>query len=121
MSTKEIEQPAASTPIVEEAAQPQKFNDKIRKELLKIKVDVEKVKELLGKGLSLWDATEAIYGRTFEHSNRKTWIFYQKVNNIRHNLSLPNAPMKFSPLTTIAVTSYLQTHTEEELRSILVR
>lgn len=98
-----------------------KFNEKIRKELLKVKVDAEKVKELLAKGLSLWDVTETLYNRKFEHSNRKTWIFYQKVNNIRHNLSLPNSPVKFSPLTTIAISTYLQNHTEEELRSVLVR
>ena len=98
-----------------------KFNAKIREQLKKIKVSEKRVNELLGKGLSLWQVTEAIYNRRFDHGNKKTWLFYQKVNNIRHKLKLPNAPVKFSPLTTVALKTYMENHTEQELRGLLVR
>ena len=112
-----------TTPKVEGTKTPaaEKFTEKVRKELLKVKVSAEKVKKLLAKGLSLWEVTETIYGRKFDHSNRKTWVFYQKVNNSRHQLGIATSTVKISPLTTIAINTFLEKHTEQELRELLVR
>ena len=97
-STEQVEQkveqvpPVQSTGLVE--IKSEKFTEKLRKELMKKKLDATQVLELLKKGLSLWDVTEAVYGQKFDHGNKKTWIFYQKVNNIRHAAKLPNDPIK---------------------------
>jgi len=99
----------------------EKFNQQVRKNLLKLKLDSNKVKELFGKGLSIWEVCESVYNFKFQHSNRKTWIFYQKVNNIRHSSGIQTHQIKISPLTTLSINTFLEKHTEEELRSLLVR
>ena len=64
------------------------LTDEEREQLKKIKLNEDEVAELL-KTMPIWDVAEKVYGREFDHSDRRTWIFYQKVNRIRHKRGLP--------------------------------
>jgi hypothetical protein len=71
-----------------------KLTVEIRESLMKIKLDKEQVLKLLKDNNSIWTVTEMVYNRKFDHNDRRTWIFYQKVNNIRHSSNVPNNPNK---------------------------
>lgn len=95
-----------------------------RQKLLKKPLLESEIKSLFKKGLSIWAVTEAYYGRKFDHrrSARKlTWIFYQKINNVRHKLNINSNKVTVQPMTQVAIATYLEKHTEEELRGLLVR
>jgi hypothetical protein len=40
------------------------------------------------KGLSLWDTTEAVYEEKFDHKDRDTWNYYQKIRYIKEKYRL---------------------------------
>jgi hypothetical protein len=95
-----------------------------RKKLLKKPLIESDIKALFAKGLSIWEVTEAYYGRTFDHrrsARKMTWIFYQKINNVKHKLGLKKSQVNIAPLTKVAISTFLQKHTEAELRALLVR
>jgi len=66
-----------------------KLNSKTRKKLMKIKPDEDAVLAGLEAGKTLWQITEEIYNFEFDHNDKKTWLFYQKVNNIRRKHDKP--------------------------------
>ena|SRR3972149_3482257 len=109
----------------EKAPKPEKpkipaITEKDRKALMEIKIDKEQAKKLLDSGVSVWDVTEKLYGRQFDHSDRKTWVFYQKVNTIRKGGDSKEAVnTKVNPQVVIAISEYLKTHSQEELLGLL--
>jgi len=105
---------------MEKKEKEKKLGKKERRKLMKIKLNKEKVKELFNKGLSIWEVTEEIYGRKFDHSDSKgTWIFYQKVNNIRKTQNIPNLNTSYSNKLKMALNVFIQKHTEEQTINFL--
>jgi len=96
-----------------------KMTQKQRNKFRKVKLDETKVKELFAGGLSIWDVTTTVYGFEFDHADRRTWLFYQKVNNIRKKLEIPNPNSTYDPMTRFAINSYIQNHSEAELVELL--
>jgi len=72
------------------------MDDAERDELKKVEVDEEQVVSLLKAGKTIWETAEEVYGVEFDHSDRKTWLFYSKINAIRKKHELP-APKKPKP------------------------
>ena len=95
------------------------MTDKQRNKFRKVKLDEKQVKELFAGGLGIWDVTETVYEFEFDHSDRKTWLFYQKVNNIRKKLEIPNLNRAYDPMTRFAINSYIQNHSEPDLVELL--
>jgi len=57
--------------------------------MMKVKLDEETVLAEIDNGLTLWQITEKLYDFDFDHNDKKTWLFYQKVNNIRRKNDRP--------------------------------
>jgi len=66
-----------------------KMDEKLRAELSKIKLDEAEVLKLLKSGMTVWEVTEKLYNTQFDHSDKKTWKFYSKVNSIRKRKGIP--------------------------------
>lgn len=99
---------------------PKKLGEKERRKLMKIKLNKKIVKELFAKGLTIWQVTEEIYSRIFDHSDSKgTWIFYQKVNNIRKSEKIPDLHKAYSNKLLMALNVFIQKHNEEQTINFL--
>lgn len=99
-----------------------KLGEKERRKLMKIKLGKKEVKALFEKGLTIWEVTEEIYSRKFDHSDSKaTWIFYQKVNNIRKSEKIGDLHIAHSNKLKIALNTFIQKHSEEKTIDFLHR
>ena len=77
-----------------------------RKDLMKKEISVEQVVELSKAGLKRWPITEKVYDRVFDHADRSTWTFYQKVGAIQNANNVDNiAPISFPCLSYFVVVS----------------
>lgn len=65
------------------------MDEKLRAKLSKVVIDEAEVITLLKSGMTTWDVTEKVYDTEFDHSDKKTWKFYSKVNSIRKRHGLP--------------------------------
>lgn len=105
--------------VTDQSSNPVKMSAKQRIILRKVKVDPVKVKALFDKGLNIWEVTEQYYGFAFEHGDRQTWLFYQKINNERKRQNLGRNVVHLEPVTAQLVKNYLKDHKPDELITLL--
>lgn len=85
--------------------------------------DKAQIKKLFESGLTIWEVTEKFFGMKLEHSRKYkniTWIFYQKINAVRHELNLTGKkPLVKNPTTTFAINTAIQKLGESRVQEIL--
>jgi len=81
--------------------------------------EIKRIIEYFKNGASVWEVTEKIYNFKFDHSDRKTWIFYQKVNNIRHKYKLAPIKLDLSMETRIELNKFVQKYGETKLMQLI--
>jgi len=116
---KSAKQISVKIPVYEQERK--KLTEKERKRLRKIKIDPVKIKALFDKGYSIWQVTELYYNFPFEHSDKRTWLFYQKINNERKRQKLGRNVIHLEPLVTQHIKNYLKTHTPDQLIELLAK
>ena len=91
------------------------LNKADRAKLMAKKIHPVDVKDLFEKGLSIWQVTEEYFERKFDHADRRTWIFYQKINNSRKAQNLGRNVVHLTPLTANVIQQFLADHSADEL------
>jgi len=95
---------------------------KLRREMMKKRFSENEIKRIIDyykRGLTVWQVTEEIYGFKFDHSDRRTWIFYQKVNNVRHRYGLAPVTLNLTPDGRTALKKFIERHGEQKLIALI--
>jgi len=77
--------------------------------------DIKRIVEHLKQGATVWQTTEWFYDFRFDHSDKKTWIFYQKINNIRRKFGLTPIKLNLSIEAQKAIDGFVKKHGEAKL------
>jgi len=119
-----VEQPVTPE-VTEESAtvgKPKKLTPKVRKKLLAKKITPDAAKNItqwLKDGLTIWECTEKYWEFPFEHNDRKTWIFYSRINNLRHKENIPTGTLSVSPEAKLQINRFVSLYGEKKLITIL--
>ena len=74
---------------------------------------------LLKHGYSVWDVTEIIHNFPFEHNDKKTWVFYARINSLRHKAGLNPVKLEVTPETTRIISEFVKRFGEAKLKTLL--
>jgi len=95
---------------------------KMRQKMLAQKLtDVQKADaiKLLKHGYTVWETTEIIHGFPFEHNDKKTWVFYARINSLRHKCGLNPVKLEVTPETTRIISEFVKRFGEAKLKTLL--
>lgn len=94
----------------------------LRQEFLQKRItdgDIPDILDKLKKGATIWEITEDFWNFPFDHNDRRTWIFYQRVNQIRHQYRVPTVKLSVSLETKLAVNQFIAQYGEKPLVKLL--
>lgn len=75
--------------------------------------------EMLKAGYTVWDVTEIIHNFPFEHNDKKTWVFYARINSLRHKCGLNPVKLEVTPETTRIISEFVKKFGEAKLKTLL--
>ena len=95
------------------------MSDAKKAELKAISVNDSDVKRMFEAGMTPWQITEKVFGFPFDHNDRRTWMFYRRITNIRDEKKIKTQALQISNDTRLAVYEYIKRHSESELQKLL--
>lgn len=100
----------------------QKLTPEMRQKLIAKKLTDSQKQDaikLLTMGYSVWDVAKLIHEFNFQRNDKRTWVFYARINSLRHKYNLTPVKLQIAPQTTQIINQFVKKFGEEKLRTIL--